>query len=565
MKKRSLPLLFITAALLLLLHSASAEPLPAPPGGNPGVRQPLDAGPEAGSTPPEVRDLWVEQAVSYTSIFFPYSGGEDGNVYNADVAANYINGAVVAPGQEFSFNRVVGERTAQRGFMLGKNIWGGPDLGSGICRTSAGLKIVERHPHSIPVRYAPPGADATVIWGCEDLRFKNSGQNPITVYTRLEEAAGGRLLWAQFRERKPLHWVDVAVLKEAPGACLWEGVEKKRLTALVKDGATFISSGQLADLLSTSFHTELQGTTLSVSVLINGRLATFQEGSRKATVNGSPVDLSQAPFRLPSGSSKFWLPLRDWTMLTGAEALWIERPQPLVLLNLSGARVAGREELDPGWTVTGKAKPYGYRELKRDLNVLGRLYPQITVASIGRSATGQDIPVVSLGGGPSEIFVSGAWHGDEYITAAFLARFIVEACRNPGDPGWASLLSRATLYIAPMINPDGCEIAAHGSGLPPSLEEVVAEISPSGFDLSRWRANSQGIDLNSQFPARWEVSRDRLQHNVPPRGRAGEEPLSAPESRAVYDFTLKHNFAAVFCYHSQGEVIFWQPLDGNII
>lgn len=359
-----------------------------------------------------------------------------------------------------------------------------------------------------------------------------------------------------------LQIIDVAVLKESPGPCLWENVEKARLTALVRGGAAFISSGQLAHLLQTPVNTRDRGGQLAVSVKLNGQLISFKEGNKKARVNGKRIGLSENPCRLPGGVPGLWLPLNDWARIAGAEVLRVEGPRPL-LLNLSGTSVAGREELDPAWLVSGQARPYGSRDLRRDLKILERLYPGLRIESIGRSALDQDIPVAVLGRGPTEVFISGAWHGDEYITAAFLTRFLEEACRSTGHPGWKPLLERLTLYIAPMINPDGCEVAAHGYDLPPSLADAVAANTPQGFDLSRWRANVQGIDLNNQFPARWEVSRSRLLYNEFPRGSAGHEPLSAPESIAVYQFTLGRGPAAIFCYHSQGEVIFWRSLNGG--
>ncbi len=76
---------------------------------------------------------------------------------------------------------------------------------------------------------------------------------------------------------------------------------------------------------------------------------------------------------------------------------------------------------------------------------------------------------------------------------------------------------------------------------------------------------STGIDLNLQFPARWENAREikfsQGYTTYAPRDFVGNFPLEAPESLALYDFTLNNRFDLMLTYHSQGEVIFWKFLD----
>ena len=105
---------------------------------------------------------------------------------NIKLSAKKINGQVVAPGQEFSFNRVVGPRTMKLGyrkayiFINGEKV---EEVGGGICQVAstiynaalaAGLEITERHAHPKPVYYSKEGSDATVYYGKLDLRFKNT-------------------------------------------------------------------------------------------------------------------------------------------------------------------------------------------------------------------------------------------------------------------------------------------------------------------------------------------------------------------------------------------------------
>ena len=105
---------------------------------------------------------------------------------NIRQALKYINGTCLEPGETFSFNQTVGKRTTDRGFKIATAYSSGDvteEVGGGICQVSttlfnaavkADLKIVERHNHSLTVAYVDSGKDATVNWGSQDLRFKNT-------------------------------------------------------------------------------------------------------------------------------------------------------------------------------------------------------------------------------------------------------------------------------------------------------------------------------------------------------------------------------------------------------
>lgn len=125
--------------------------------------------------------------------------------YNLYLGAAFIDWTLLLPGEEFSFWGRVGVPTAQRGFepapvIVGESVIDAP--GGGLCQVSttlynaavrAGLEIVERHPHTMPVGYVGPGMDAAVAWGHLDLKFINSSPWPVIV--RMGYAGG--LLWAK--------------------------------------------------------------------------------------------------------------------------------------------------------------------------------------------------------------------------------------------------------------------------------------------------------------------------------------------------------------------------------
>lgn len=113
--------------------------------------------------------------------------------FNLATAARALNGTIVPPGQEFSFNSVVGPRELSTGYRQALVILGNefaPGVGGGVCQVVstlynacllAGLEIVERHNHSVAIDYVPVGLDATVNYGVKDFRFKNNSGGPVYI------------------------------------------------------------------------------------------------------------------------------------------------------------------------------------------------------------------------------------------------------------------------------------------------------------------------------------------------------------------------------------------------
>jgi hypothetical protein len=137
--------------------------------------------------------LPVQYRIGACEVRFNPGGNNYNNMLNAVKAAEYLDGVVVPPGEVFSYNATVGPWTAKRGFVVGYAISGGryvPARGGGVCRTStvlygavldAGLAVVERHAHSLPVEYAPLGRDATVSYGRADLKFGNNRAHAVRI------------------------------------------------------------------------------------------------------------------------------------------------------------------------------------------------------------------------------------------------------------------------------------------------------------------------------------------------------------------------------------------------
>ena len=119
--------------------------------------------------------------------------GTANRVHNISLAAQFFNGTVLMPGEEFSYNGVVGRRTKERGFLDAPAYVSGQTMqetGGGICQGSstiylaalrANLEIVERYNHGYITKYVPDGMDATVYYGAKDFRFRNDTPFPIKI------------------------------------------------------------------------------------------------------------------------------------------------------------------------------------------------------------------------------------------------------------------------------------------------------------------------------------------------------------------------------------------------
>lgn len=135
-------------------------------------------------------DIFLDTLGSFSS---KYQEANVNRSTNVKLASNKINNVILLPGEEFSYNKVVGKRTFENGFKeasiyTSNGVTNG--LGGGICQVSstlynavlrANLEIVERRNHSYAVSYVPLGTDATVSYGSIDFRFKNNRKYPIKI------------------------------------------------------------------------------------------------------------------------------------------------------------------------------------------------------------------------------------------------------------------------------------------------------------------------------------------------------------------------------------------------
>jgi len=204
---------------------------------------------------------------------------------------------------------------------------------------------------------------------------------------------------------------------------------------------------------------------------------------------------------------------------------------------------------------------YGYKQMMQDAESLGRRYPDlISLSSIGSSVENRDLLMIRLGAGNRKILLLGAHHAREYITSAYLMCITEHYSeKSISDPKLyeefdiAEILRTVTFHIVPMVNPDGVTLSIKGKSYA-NKNITRMRMIHSGYE--KWKANINGIDLNSNYPCLWDTKLGPV--NTPASELfKGYTAASEPEVRAVIDLCAKTRFRAAATFHSTGEKIFW--------
>lgn len=217
---------------------------------------------------------------------------------------------------------------------------------------------------------------------------------------------------------------------------------------------------------------------------------------------------------------------------------------------------------------------YTYNILNVNISALKKIYPFLKIGTIGNSVLNRPISYVRIGKGKKQVLYNASIHANEWITSVLVMKFIENFCkayvmdRYIFEYKARDLFEECSLYIVPMVNPDGVDIVT-GYINPGSkgYEEAkkIADRYPKIPFPSGWKANIKGVDLNLQFPAEWEQAREIKYlegFKMPaPRDYVGIAPLTQPEVLGLYNFTNNNNFRLTISYHTQGRVIYWKFLD----
>ena len=207
----------------------------------------------------------------------------------------------------------------------------------------------------------------------------------------------------------------------------------------------------------------------------------------------------------------------------------------------------------------------------RMLLALAEKYPFCRTEVIGISVYGRPLRALVMGNGERKVIYSAAHHANEWITALVLLKFaedLAEAVEN--NTRIYGILAKnitaaATIYLIPMVNPDGVDlvVGAIPPGSPPyENAKELATFYPEIPFSKGWKANLLGIDLNLQYPAGWLQAREiKFMQGFTrpgPRDYVGRAPLTQPEVKALLLLTEAVDPDLVLAFHTQGEVIYWQ-------
>ena len=202
---------------------------------------------------------------------------------------------------------------------------------------------------------------------------------------------------------------------------------------------------------------------------------------------------------------------------------------------------------------------YDYNRLMTDIEHLENNYNFIEHFTIGESVMKRGIHCLKIGSGRRKILISAAFHGLESITAALVMKFVEDYAARISDGNHffgksaAHIFVKNTLYILPMVNPDGIDIAANGIDLSnPVHQQLVKSVGISDFKHT-WQANAHGVDLNHNYDALWSA----VLPSPTPSKYGGERPECEPETKAVTTFVRRLRPDILLALHSQGGEIYY--------
>lgn len=175
---------------------------------------------------------------------------------------------------------------------------------------------------------------------------------------------------------------------------------------------------------------------------------------------------------------------------------------------------------------------------------------------IGESVLKRPIYAVRFDfGDKNTVIIQGAIHAREHITASLIVKQIFETSQNFEK---YKALKVPNIVFVPMVNPDGVELAVNGikSVKNRKTRKFLLEINGKSKDFSLFKANVNGVDLNTNFDAKWGSGKENL-FFPSTHGFVGKSPMSEPCTKALALLTIKTKPIFTISYHCKGEELYY--------
>jgi g-D-glutamyl-meso-diaminopimelate peptidase len=206
--------------------------------------------------------------------------------------------------------------------------------------------------------------------------------------------------------------------------------------------------------------------------------------------------------------------------------------------------------------------PLDSTKLIKQITYFKKIFPFISVNTIGTSVLNQPIHEIRIGKGAKKVHMNASFHANEWITTMVLMSLVNNYLLSLTSREKLNKLEAINLYndvelsVVPMVNPDGVDLVLNG---PPAMHsEEVISINQGSDDFIHWKANIRGVDLNNQYPAKWEIEQQRKVPKSPaPRDFPGSSPLTEPEAISMAELIKKNHFDRILAFHTQGEEFYW--------
>jgi g-D-glutamyl-meso-diaminopimelate peptidase len=201
---------------------------------------------------------------------------------------------------------------------------------------------------------------------------------------------------------------------------------------------------------------------------------------------------------------------------------------------------------------------YTYDEMMEDISELTQMYPSVVSAcSIGTTALGRSIPCVTVGNpdAPYRIMVQASIHAREYICTQVVMNMIETYAQRFVTGQNADMYSKVAFDVVPMANPDGVSIVQFGAASAANSPDTADFIEATG-NISSWKANAMGVDLNRNFDIGWEA----INQGVYAPSYAlykGVSSCSEAETVALETQAQSYPYAAYISYHMKGNIIYY--------